>query len=160
MRARAQRDLSVSYNRIADVLLQHRNSAAALKAYQDALVIRERLAKADPFNTQAQRDLSISYTNVGDVLLQQGNAPAALKAYQDALAIRWPRLTSPVRRRSATWLSVITDSPEPLWRQMTRLAQSNSLRLAGPFWLPCSRGWGIIPNIRVIWRKFGDFWHN
>ena len=59
----------------------------ALKAYRDSLAIRERLAAADPSNTQWQRDLSVSYNRVGDVLKAQGKLEEALKAYRDSLAI-------------------------------------------------------------------------
>jgi tetratricopeptide (TPR) repeat protein len=58
-----------------------------LKAYRDGLAIRERLAAADPSNTQWQRDMSASYGRVGDVLVAQGKLDEALKAYRDALAI-------------------------------------------------------------------------
>ena len=37
--------------------------------------IRERLAKADPGNTQWQRDLSVLHIKVGDVLVAQGDLP-------------------------------------------------------------------------------------
>jgi hypothetical protein len=57
-----QRDLSVAYNEIGDVLLAQGNLTDALKSYRDDLAIRERLAKADPTNAGWQRDLSISTT--------------------------------------------------------------------------------------------------
>jgi tetratricopeptide (TPR) repeat protein len=83
-----QRDLSVAYNEIGDVLLAQGNLTDALKSYRDDLAIRERLAKADPTNAGWQRDLSISYNKVGDVLLAQGNLTDALKSYRDDLAVR------------------------------------------------------------------------
>ena len=82
-----QRDLSVSYDKVGDVLVAQGNLAEALKSYQDSLAISERLAKADPGNAGWQRDLSVSYDKVGDVLVAQGNLAEALKAYQDSLAI-------------------------------------------------------------------------
>ena len=45
-----QRDLSVSYDRVGDVLVAQGNLPDALKAFRDSLAIRERLAKADPGN--------------------------------------------------------------------------------------------------------------
>ena len=75
-----QRDLSVSYNKIGDVLVAQGNLPAALKSYRDALAIFDRLAKADPGNAGWQRDLSVSYDKIGDVLVAQGNLPEALKA--------------------------------------------------------------------------------
>jgi len=83
-----QRDLSVAYNEIGDVLLAQGNLTDALKSYRDDLAIRERLAKADPTNAGWQRDLSMSYNKVGDVLLAQGNLTDALKSYRDDLAVR------------------------------------------------------------------------
>ena len=47
------RSLSVSYSRVGDVLSLQGNASAALKAYQDGLVISERLAKADSSNARA-----------------------------------------------------------------------------------------------------------
>ena len=63
------------------------NLEAALKAYQDSLAIREKLAAQDPSNTEWQRDLSVSFNKIGDVQRARGNLDAALKAYQDSLAI-------------------------------------------------------------------------
>lgn len=45
-----QRDLSVSYNKIGDVLVAQANLPDALKAFRDGLAIRERLARGDPGN--------------------------------------------------------------------------------------------------------------
>jgi len=83
-----QRDLSVAYNEIDDVLVAQSNLGEALASYRNGLAIRERLAKADPTNAGWQRDLSISYNKVGDVLLAQGNLTDALKSYRDDLAVR------------------------------------------------------------------------
>ena len=70
-----QRDLSVSYDKVGDVLVAQGNLPEALKSYRDSLAISERLAKADPSNAGWQRDLSVSYNKVGDVLVAQGNLP-------------------------------------------------------------------------------------
>ncbi|MGA7328657.1 MAG: hypothetical protein WBX25_30250 [Rhodomicrobium sp.] len=50
-----QRDLSVSYDKVGDVLVAEDNLAEALQAYRDKLGIAERLAKADPGNAGWQR---------------------------------------------------------------------------------------------------------
>ena len=55
----------------------------ALKAYRDALAIRERLAATDPSDTRWQRNLAFSYNEVGDVLETQGKLDEALKAYRE-----------------------------------------------------------------------------
>ncbi len=85
-----QRDLSVAYNKIGDVLVAQGNLPEALKSYREALAIADRLAGADPGNAGWQRDLSVSYNRIGSVLGAQGNLPEALKSYRDALAIMRP----------------------------------------------------------------------
>jgi len=81
-----QRDLSVAYGAVADVLVAQGNLPEALKSYRDGLAIAERLA--DPTNVGWQRVLSIFYERIGDVLVAQGNLPEALKSFRDSLAIR------------------------------------------------------------------------
>ena len=83
-----QRDLSVSQNKIGEVLLAQGDLAGALAAYPAGLAIRERLAAADPTNAGWQRDLSVSQDNVGEVLRAQGDLAGALAAYRAGLAIR------------------------------------------------------------------------
>ncbi|MBS0155338.1 MAG: DUF4062 domain-containing protein [Nitrospira sp.] len=83
-----QRDLSVSHDRIGNVLVSQGDLPAALTAYRASLAIREVLAKRDGGNTQWQRDLSVSHDRIGDVLVAQGDLPAALTAYRASLAIR------------------------------------------------------------------------
>jgi predicted negative regulator of RcsB-dependent stress response len=48
-----ERDLSVAYERIGDVLVAQGNLPEALKSYQADLAITDRLAKADPGNAGA-----------------------------------------------------------------------------------------------------------
>ncbi len=79
--------MSVSYNKVGDVLVAQGNLPEALKSFQGSLAIADRLAKADPNNAGWQRDLSVSYDRVGDVLVAQGNLPEALKSFQGSLAI-------------------------------------------------------------------------
>jgi tetratricopeptide (TPR) repeat protein len=83
-----QRDLSVSYSRVGDVLRAQGNLTDALKYYRDSLAIADRLAKADPNKAGWQGDLSVSYDRVGDVLRAQGDLTEALKSYRESLAIR------------------------------------------------------------------------
>ena len=77
-----ERDLSVSYNKIGDVLVAQGNLPEALKSFRDGLSIADRLAKSDQGNAGWQRDLSVSYERMGDVLVAQGNLPEALKSFQ------------------------------------------------------------------------------
>jgi tetratricopeptide (TPR) repeat protein len=83
-----QRHISVSYNKIGDVLIAQGKLQDALRAYRESIAIFERLAKADPSNTDRQRDLAVSYEKVGDALVAQGKLPEALNAYRDGLAIK------------------------------------------------------------------------
>src|SRR5262249_13108883 len=62
--AQWQRDLSVSYNKIGDVLVAQEEREDALTAYRTSLVIREMLVQVDAANTEWQRDLIVSYVKV------------------------------------------------------------------------------------------------
>ncbi|MCP4698726.1 MAG: tetratricopeptide repeat protein, partial [Gammaproteobacteria bacterium] len=85
--AAAQRDLSVSYERLGDVQISLGNTDAALAHYQKALEIRERLAAADLSSAAAQRDLSMSYKKLGDVQKTSGNLEQANQYYAQAVNI-------------------------------------------------------------------------
>jgi hypothetical protein len=82
-----QRDLSVSYDRIGDVLVAQGDRAGALKSYRDGLAIRERLAQADPGNAEWQVDVLWSNWR----LAQAG----------DDAATRWTLIVTGLRALSA-----------------------------------------------------------
>jgi len=82
-----QRNLSVSHERVGNVLATQGNLPVALTAFQATHRILERLTADDPDNAGWQRDLSVIHREIGDVLVAQGNLPGALAAYQDSLAI-------------------------------------------------------------------------
>jgi tetratricopeptide (TPR) repeat protein len=86
-RTGSERDLSVSQDRIGDMLVTQGDRDDALAAYRAGLAIREALARRDPANTQWQRDLSVSQSKIGDVLVAQGDRDDALAAYRAGLAI-------------------------------------------------------------------------
>jgi tetratricopeptide (TPR) repeat protein len=77
-----QRDLSVSYNKVGDVLVDQGNLPEALKSFRDGLAIAERLAQADPGNAGWQFDLGISNERIGDVQVAQCDLAAAAKSYE------------------------------------------------------------------------------
>ncbi|MBY0360684.1 MAG: hypothetical protein K2X45_02155, partial [Phreatobacter sp.] len=52
------------------------------------LVVRQRLAEADPGNAQFQRDLSISWNKIGDLAVAAGDGKAAREAFEKGLAVR------------------------------------------------------------------------
>ncbi|MCK6411661.1 MAG: hypothetical protein L6Q55_04460 [Azonexus sp.] len=81
-----QRDLSVSYDKVADIL-RRSDPAAALVNYQASLKIRQDLAQREPDNTEWQRDLSVSYNKVADIL-RRSDPAATLVNYQASLNIR------------------------------------------------------------------------
>ncbi|MDF0668461.1 MAG: hypothetical protein P0119_20625 [Nitrospira sp.] len=60
-----QRDLSVSHNKIGDVLVAQGDGPGALTAYRKGLAIGEALAARDPANTQWQNDVAVSCAKLG-----------------------------------------------------------------------------------------------
>ena len=76
-----------SHNNIGILLSDTGKPAEALKAYEAALAIRQKLADANPTVTGFQSDLADSHNNIG-VLLANGKPAEALKAYEAALAIQ------------------------------------------------------------------------
>ncbi len=86
--SQAQRDLSISYNKLADVAVAVGDTVRAQQLFTDGLAIRRRLAEADPTNSQAQRDLSVSYEKLGDVAVAVGDTVRAQQLFTDGLAIR------------------------------------------------------------------------
>jgi predicted negative regulator of RcsB-dependent stress response len=83
-----ERDLSVSHDKIGDVLVAQGDRAGALESYRAGHAIRETLAGRDPGNAEWQRDLSVSHNKIGDVLVAQGERAGALASYRAGLAIR------------------------------------------------------------------------
>jgi tetratricopeptide (TPR) repeat protein len=82
-----QRDLSVSFNKVAGVLEAQGERERALGEYQKSLAISEKLAASDPKNSDWQRDLSVCYEKVAGILEAQGDRERALGEYQKSLAI-------------------------------------------------------------------------
>ena len=82
-----QRNLSVSYDKIGEVLVAQGNPGEALNFFREGLAAGERLAKADATNAGWQRDLWMSYNKVGDMLLHQGLLAEALKSFGNGLGI-------------------------------------------------------------------------
>jgi serine/threonine protein kinase/tetratricopeptide (TPR) repeat protein len=77
-------DLSVTLEKIGDVLLAQENVAQALASYQESFQIRQKLV------ANSQIDLSLSYADIGDISGMQGNSDDALKNYRSALDIIQP----------------------------------------------------------------------
>jgi tetratricopeptide (TPR) repeat protein len=83
-----QYQLSLSHNRIGDVLDLMGRYKDALDQYNRALAIRQHLAELDPREIRWQEDLATSYSKAGDELRKLGRRADALDAYDKALAIR------------------------------------------------------------------------
>jgi tetratricopeptide (TPR) repeat protein len=79
--------VSVSLNKIGDVLLSEGDRAGALSRYQRGLEIRERLSAADPASADLARDVSVSLNKIGDVLVSEGDRAGAMSRYQRSLEI-------------------------------------------------------------------------
>ncbi len=52
--------MTVSHDRIGEVLEAQGNRAEALKSFRESLAINERLALADPGNADLQRSVAVS----------------------------------------------------------------------------------------------------
>jgi hypothetical protein len=85
-----RRDLSVSYERLGDVMVAAGNGADAERFFRDSLTIAEHLAATDPTNTAFQRDVAVSYERIGEVAAGDRNNEAA-GAFEASLVI-WRRL--------------------------------------------------------------------
>jgi hypothetical protein len=73
--AQTQRDLSVSYNKLGDVMSAVGNLAEAERLFRDGLATAERLAAADPANAQTQRDLSAVRQRIDDLTPTSNESP-------------------------------------------------------------------------------------
>lgn len=84
---RWRRALSVSHERISDVLRAQGDGPRALASYRKALVIAEALTALDPGNTTWQRDLYRSHFRLAAGAMAQGDSTEALAAARRAEAI-------------------------------------------------------------------------
>jgi tetratricopeptide (TPR) repeat protein len=86
-RTNSERDLAVSFERIAVVQQAIGNLTAALRAYREGLAIHQGRAVHNDSNAQLQRDILVSLNGIGNVQLAMGNLNLALTVYYDVLAI-------------------------------------------------------------------------
>ena len=99
------------------------NLAGALESYEAGLAILERLAAADPGNSEWQRDLEVSHERVGDIAVFQDDHDRAREHFRKALAIA-QRLAESDPSNSL-WAASQT---VPLWR-LVRLGDQPEERL-------------------------------
>ena len=88
---------AASHYQIGLVLSETGQPAAAIKAYANALTIRQKLAAVNPDIMRFQRDLADTFTNTGPLLIATGDPGEALKAYESALAIQTKAGAGPSR---------------------------------------------------------------
>ncbi|MBL8695071.1 MAG: CHAT domain-containing protein, partial [Planctomycetes bacterium] len=86
-RADFQRDLSVSYERMGDLMLALGQGDQAKAFFEKALQIAERLARSEPDRADFQRDLSVSYNKLGDLMLALGQGDQAKAFFEKDLQI-------------------------------------------------------------------------
>ncbi len=86
--AQAQRDLSLSLNKLGDLELREGDAAKARGHFEESLEINRILAAADPRNAQAQRDLSVSLERFGVLALRANDVAEARKLFAQSHEIR------------------------------------------------------------------------
>lgn len=84
---RAQRDVSVSDNKVGDVLWAIGDKRAALESYQKALAIRLALSEGKKANASTENDLAVCYGRIGEALADLGEVERALESHHKAVAI-------------------------------------------------------------------------
>jgi tetratricopeptide (TPR) repeat protein len=90
--ARLMAELAAAYERIGDVqgnpdLGNRGDSAGALRSFQRALHLRERILRANSADTERRRDLARSFSKVGGVQQFVGDLDGALHSLQSAESI-------------------------------------------------------------------------
>ncbi|MBL8692494.1 MAG: tetratricopeptide repeat protein [Planctomycetes bacterium] len=86
-RADFQRDLSVSYNKLGDLMRALGQGDQAKAFFEKALQIAERLARSEPDRADFQRDLSVSYNQLGDLMRALGQGDQAKTFFEKCHAI-------------------------------------------------------------------------
>ena len=86
-RADYQRDLSVSYNKLGDLMRNGGQGEQAREFFEKSLAIRKRLAEAEPGRADYQRDLSVSYNKLGDLMRALGQGEQAREFFEKVMAI-------------------------------------------------------------------------
>ena len=82
----AHQCISISYERMGDILKAEGNLSASRKYYELDLEISKQLAEESP-TIEMRRGLSISYERMGEILKAEGDIPASRKYYELVLEI-------------------------------------------------------------------------
>ncbi|MBM3727986.1 MAG: tetratricopeptide repeat protein, partial [Acidobacteria bacterium] len=86
-RADYLRDLSVSFNKLGDLMRALGQGAEARRYYEQDLAISQRLVDQEPDRADYLRDLSVSFERLGDLMSALGQGAEARRYYEQALAI-------------------------------------------------------------------------
>ena len=86
--AKRLRNVAISKDRVADVLLGQDKIEPALVMYRESLEIREHLLSDFGSSAERLRDVSISKDQIAGVLLRQDQVEPALALYRESLEIR------------------------------------------------------------------------
>jgi tetratricopeptide (TPR) repeat protein len=116
----AQRDLSVSYNKVGSVQEAQGSLPEALKSLASGLAIRERLVAADRANTQWQKDLQFSVGRIGDLaylLVLAGDFPRALEAADQVVSLAPDKIWLHTNRAHALMLLGRTEEARAIYLQ-------------------------------------------
>lgn len=112
--ASLQRDVSVSLNKLGDVLVSPGDLSGARARFQESLDLIKRLATSDLSSASLQRDASFSLKKLGDVLIEQGDLSSARARFQESLDLR--------KRLAASDLSSATLQRD-VWVSMWKLVK-------------------------------------
>jgi tetratricopeptide (TPR) repeat protein len=85
--ASGDRDRSVGFDELGDILVARNDLGGALLRYEEGLGIRRTLAKRDPSSASAQQDVSVSLDRVGNILVARNDLGRALSRYEEGLGI-------------------------------------------------------------------------
>ncbi len=127
--AKAQRDLSISLERLGGVLVASGDPAGARDRFEQSLKIRERLTASNPVSAEAQRDLSVSLSKLGEALVALGDLAGGRDRFEQSLKIA-ERLavSNPASAEAQRDLIVdharlgILSGSEHHWREALRIA--------------------------------------
>ena len=125
-----QRDLFVSYDKVAAIYEAQGKLEEALKLYQKDLAITEELVQTRG-TPEDQRDLSVSYNKVAAIYEAQGKLEEALKLYQKGLAIAEELVQTRGTPEDQRDLSVSYDSVAAIYEARGKLEEALKLYQKG-----------------------------
>lgn len=83
-----QRNLALSYHRLADIQQQLEKPSLALKNHEESSKILCKMIHDYKGSVDIRRDLSIAYNRIGDIEIQRKNISQAMKVYKKSLQLR------------------------------------------------------------------------